>query len=71
MTTLALLVTVFTNIVEKMDIKTLAESDEHESVKEVLEVFSDYIAVNHHVFSFNIPACGDVTICSTRFDHYI
>lgn len=49
----------FTNIVEKMDVKTLAENDEHESVKEVQEVFCDYVAVNHHVFSFNIPACGD------------
>ena len=46
-----------------MDIKTLAENDEHESVKEVQEVFCDYIAVNHHVFSFNIPTCGDVVIC--------
>ena len=45
-----------------MDLKTLADSDEHESVKEVQEVFCDYVAVNHHVFSFNIPASGDVNI---------
>ena len=43
-----------------MDIKSLAEIDEQEVVREVQEYFSDYVAVNSHVFSMNIPQCGEV-----------
>lgn len=49
----------FTNVVEKLDVKSLAENDEQEVVREVQEYFSDYIAVNTHVFSMNIHKCGD------------
>lgn len=41
-----------------MDIKSLADSDEQEVVREVQEFFTDYLAVNQHVFSLNIPKCG-------------
>ena len=44
-----------------MEIKQLAENDEQESVREVQEFFSDYLALNQHVFSMNIPKCGEVT----------
>lgn len=47
----------FSNIVAKADIKSLAENDEHEVVKEVLELYMDYLAVNPHVFSIGIPCC--------------
>lgn len=43
-----------------MDVKTLAESDEQEVVREVQEFFCDYVALGHHVFSINIPNCGEV-----------
>ena len=43
-----------------MDIKSLAENDEQEVIREVQEFFADYIAVNQHVFSINIPKCGEV-----------
>jgi len=41
-----------------MDIKSLADSDEQEVVREVQEFFADYLAVNQHVFSLNIAKCG-------------
>ncbi|CAH0713477.1 unnamed protein product, partial [Brenthis ino] len=44
----------FSNVVSKADIKTLAECDEQETVREVQEVFADYLAVDRHLFSFNI-----------------
>lgn len=50
----------FTNVIEKMDVKSLAEIDEQEVVREVQEYFCDYVAVNTHVFSMNIPSCGEV-----------
>ncbi len=42
-----------------MSIKSLAEVDEQEVVREVQEYFCDYVAVNAHVFSMNIPCCGE------------
>lgn len=47
----------FSNIIAKADIKILAESDEHEVVKEVQELYMDYLAVNPHLFSIGIPTC--------------
>ncbi|CAK1541851.1 unnamed protein product [Leptosia nina] len=47
----------FSNVISKSDVKTLAECDQQESVREVQEVFADYLAVDRHLFSFNIPAC--------------
>ncbi|OWR55084.1 vacuolar protein sorting-associated protein 45 [Danaus plexippus plexippus] len=47
----------FSNVVSKADIKTLAECDEQETVREVQEVFADYLAVDRHLFSFNIVSC--------------
>lgn len=44
-------------MVSKADIKTLAECDEQETVREVQEVFADYLAVDRHLFSFNIVGC--------------
>lgn len=47
----------FSNIIAKADIKTLAEHDEQEVVKEVQEFYMDYLAVNPHLFSVGIPFC--------------
>ncbi|XP_050671365.1 vacuolar protein sorting-associated protein 45 [Leptidea sinapis] len=47
----------FSNVISKADVKTLAECDEQETVREVQEVFADYLAVDRHLFSFNIVGC--------------
>ncbi|XP_045503454.1 vacuolar protein sorting-associated protein 45 [Colias croceus] len=47
----------FSNVISKADVKTLAECDEQEAVREVQEVFADYLAVDRHLFSFNIVGC--------------
>lgn len=49
----------FSNIISKADIKTLAECDEMEVVREVQEFYGDYLAVSPHLFSLNIPACAE------------
>ncbi|PSN40961.1 Vacuolar protein sorting-associated protein 45 [Blattella germanica] len=46
------------NIIAKADIKTLAESDEQEVVREVQEFYGDYLAVRPHLFSLNIVGCA-------------
>lgn len=47
----------FSNIVPRTDIKLLAESDESESVREVKEIYADYLCVNSNFFSLNLPHC--------------
>ncbi|KAH8324997.1 hypothetical protein KR074_002697 [Drosophila pseudoananassae] len=47
----------FTNIIPRTDIKYLAECDESESVREVKELYADYLCVNPNLFSLNIPCC--------------
>ncbi|KAB0796425.1 hypothetical protein PPYR_10486 [Photinus pyralis] len=47
----------FSNIVAKADVKILAENDEQEVVKEVQELYMDYLAVNPHLFSFGLFNC--------------
>ncbi|CAG9835503.1 unnamed protein product [Diabrotica balteata] len=46
----------FSNIISKADIKILAEHDEHEVVKEVQELYMDYLAVNPHLFSLGLTS---------------
>lgn len=35
----------------------LAESDDSESVREIKEIYADYLGVNSNLFSLNIPMC--------------
>lgn len=49
----------FSNSLDRPAIKTLAESDEHESVREIKEFYGDYIAVAQHLFSFNLEHCSE------------
>lgn len=35
----------------------LAECDESESVREVKEIYADYMCINKDLFSLNIPTC--------------
>jgi hypothetical protein len=37
------------------DIKNLAEADEYECVRIVQEMYVDYLPVNSHVYSLDIP----------------
>ncbi|PNF35932.1 Vacuolar protein sorting-associated protein 45 [Cryptotermes secundus] len=46
----------FSNIIAKADIKTIAESDEQEVVREVQEFYGDYLAMSPHLFSLNVTA---------------
>jgi vacuolar protein sorting-associated protein 45 len=47
----------FSNTIPRTDIKLLAECDESESVREVKEIFADYLSVNSDLFSLNIDPC--------------
>ncbi|PWZ01629.1 putative vacuolar protein sorting protein VpsB [Testicularia cyperi] len=44
----------FTNVLQKQDIETLAEADEHEVVNEIQEFFADYLPINTDLFSLNL-----------------
>lgn len=46
----------FTNSLQKSAIERLAEGDSHQVVREVLEYFADYIAVQQDLFSLNISS---------------
>lgn len=59
----------FSNIVAKADIKILAENDEQEVVKEVQELYMDYLAVNPHLFSMGIPMCLSSTASEITWNH--
>ncbi|XP_050541921.1 vacuolar protein sorting-associated protein 45 [Daktulosphaira vitifoliae] len=48
----------FSNIISKSDIKTIAESDIQEVVREVQEFYADFLAVSPHLYTFNISSCG-------------
>ncbi|XP_014209907.1 vacuolar protein sorting-associated protein 45 isoform X1 [Copidosoma floridanum] len=48
----------FSNIIPKTDIKSLAENDEQEVVREVHEFYADYLAISPHLFSLGINTCS-------------
>ena len=45
---------VFSNVISKTEIKSLAEADEHEVIRDVQEFYADYIGVSPHLFSLNM-----------------
>lgn len=45
----------FTNILPKASVKQLAEADMQEVVKEVKEVYLDYLPVGSHLYSLSLP----------------
>uniref|UniRef100_A0A8C4SV22 Vacuolar protein sorting-associated protein 45 n=1 Tax=Erpetoichthys calabaricus TaxID=27687 RepID=A0A8C4SV22_ERPCA len=53
-----LIISVFSNVISKSDVKSLAEADEQEVVAEVQEFYGDFIAVNPHLFSLNLVGCA-------------
>lgn len=44
-------------MIPRTEIKVLAECDESESVREVKEIYADFLCINSTLFSLNIPAC--------------
>ncbi|XP_065320261.1 vacuolar protein sorting-associated protein 45-like isoform X3 [Gordionus sp. m RMFG-2023] len=44
----------FTNVIMRSDLKTIAESDEYETVKEIKEFYGDFMAINSFAFTLNI-----------------
>jgi vacuolar protein sorting-associated protein 45 len=44
----------FSNIVRKSSFERMAEADDHEVVKAVIEYYADYIVINPDLFSLNI-----------------
>jgi len=47
----------FSNIISKADVKTLAESDEQETVREVREFYADVIPLAPHLGSLGVSKC--------------
>lgn len=46
----------FSNIVKKSALERLAESDDHEVVQKVQELFADYFVINNDLYSMNLQA---------------
>ena len=44
----------FSNHVNPSDVRALAEADEYELVRSLKELYADFLAVNPHLFSFNL-----------------
>jgi hypothetical protein len=61
----------FTNFVEMNDIKSLAEADEFECVRVIQEFYADYLAINPHLYSLNIPNNYQVKSNKILFDYYL
>jgi vacuolar protein sorting-associated protein 45 len=48
------------------DIKSIAVADEYECVRVIQEFYADYLAINPHLYSLNIPITYEVKLKSTR-----
>lgn len=48
----------FSNVISKSDVKTLAEADAQEVVREVQEFYGDYLAISPHAFSLSVSNCS-------------
>lgn len=46
----------FSNVISKTEVKSLAEADEQEAVREVQEFYADFVPVSPHLFSLNLSA---------------
>ncbi|KAK9453689.1 Sec1-like protein [Dipodascopsis uninucleata] len=46
----------FSNVIKKSSLERLAEADDYEVVKAVVEVFADYLVINKDLFSLNLLA---------------
>jgi vacuolar protein sorting-associated protein 45 len=46
-------------MLDRRALKTIAEADQLESVREMKEFYADYLAVGPHLFSLSQPVCCD------------
>merc|ERR1719387_1119824 len=60
----------FTNVVPHMRLEQLACCDEFEVVQQVQEFYADVYAVNHDLFSLNLPSTSKLTEDQTRWTSY-
>ena len=60
-------ITDFTNFIQTQDIQTLADADDFECVRLIHEYYADYLAINPHFFSLNIPISHQVSTDNFRF----
>merc|ERR1740130_474181 len=60
----------FTNVVPHMRLEQIACCDEYEVVQQVQEFFADVYAVNHEVFSLNLPSTSKLTEDQSRWTSY-
>lgn len=62
----------FSNSVDTNEIEKLAELDDKDSIKQLQEVYADYYAVNHELFTLNIDTCiGINKLNFQNIDFYI
>lgn len=60
----------FTNVVPHHRLEQLAGCDEYEVVQQVQEYFADVYAVNHELFSLNLPSTSKLTEDMGRWSSY-
>lgn len=60
----------FTNVVPHQRLEQLASCDEYEVVHQVQEYFADVYAVNHELFSLNLPSTSKLTLDRSRWSPY-
>lgn len=60
----------FTNVVPHQRLEQLACCDEHEVVQQVQEFYADVYAVNHELFSLNLPSTSKLTEDQSRWTSY-
>jgi hypothetical protein len=60
----------FTNVVPHMRLEQLAFCDEYEVVQQVQEFFADVYAVNHELFSLNLPSTSKLTEDQSKWTSY-
>lgn len=60
----------FTNVVPHMRLEALACCDDFEVVHQVQEFFADVYAINHELFSLNLPSTSKLTEEQSRWTSY-
>jgi hypothetical protein len=60
----------FTNVVPHIRLEQLACNDEYEVVQQVQEFFADVYAVNHELFSLNLPSTSKLTEEQSKWTSY-
>ena len=51
-------------MIAKADVKQLAEADENELVRDMQELYADYLAVAPHLFHLGLPSCSQGKIAA-------